>query len=146
MTKKEISKQEYIRRRSRARRLVMQCLYQWQLNPVDYRDLISQHKGSREYEDADARYFKTLLRQAIDNHSELSEVIAKHADRPVDQIDPLEMAVLLVALVELQYQFEVPAKVAINEAIELCRRFGATDSHKYVNAILDRAAKMRESS
>jgi N utilization substance protein B len=56
------------------------------------------------------------------------------------------MAVFLVALVELQYQFEVPAKVAINEAIELCRRFGATDSHKYVNAILDRAAKMRESS
>ena len=134
------AKQTYVRKRSRARRLAMQSLYQWQLNPVSASGLIAQHEGTREFEDADAEYFAQLVRQSVRDSDTNTAIIAEHADRPVDQIDPLETAVLMIALTELRHHLEVPYKVVLNEAIELTRRFGATDGYKYVNAILDGAS------
>lgn len=133
-------KREYVRRRSRARRLAMQALYQWFLNPLDERQLHEQYTEKREYEDADADYFATLLSEALQDNEVNEQLIAQHADRPADQIDPLEKAILAVALSEFRHHLEVPYKVVINEAIELAQRFGATDGHKYVNAILDKVA------
>ena len=62
-------------------------------------------------------------------------------DRPLDQLDPVERAILMIGMYELQQRLDVPYRVVINEAVDLCKRFGATDAHKYVNAVLDRAAR-----
>ncbi|MEM7081279.1 MAG: transcription antitermination factor NusB [Pseudomonadota bacterium] len=134
------AQQTAIRRRSRARRLAMQALYQWHINPSSVTDLKRQYTEKKEYADADADYFDELLRQALHDVETNSDAIASHADRELSALDPLEMAIMMVALTELRHHIDVPYKVVINEAIELSRRFGATDGHKYVNAILDRAA------
>lgn len=130
-----------VRQRSRARRLTMQALYQWQLNPATPRVLVKQHAGTREYADADAVYFKEVLTLAIDEVAQNETHILACADRPLEQIDPLEKAILMVAVTELRHRFDVPVRVIINEAVELARRFGATDGHKYVNALIDKAAR-----
>lgn len=141
MTSSTHPKQAYVRKRSRARRLAMQSMYQWQLNPLSATKLIAQHEGTREFEDADADYFAALVKQSIADSELNAATIGEFANRPTDQIDPLEMAVLMVALTELRHHLEVPYKVVLNEAIELTRRFGATDGYKYINAILDQASK-----
>jgi N utilization substance protein B len=132
--------QRAIRKRSRARRLAMQALYQWHVNPETASVLKRQYMEKREYADADADYFSELLTHALKDVEDNHASIASHADRDVAQIDPLEMSIMMVALTEMRHRVDVPYKVVINEAVDLAQRFGATDGHKYVNAILDRAA------
>ncbi len=129
-----------IRKRSRARRLAMQALYQWHVNPETMIELKRQYVEKREYADADPEYFDELLRNALKDVDNNLALIAVHADRDVKQLDPLELSIIMVALTEMRHRLDVPYRVVINEAIELAQRFGATDGHKYVNAILDRAA------
>ena len=129
-----------IRKRSRARRLAMQALYQWHVNPETMIELKRQYVEKREYADADPEYFDELLRHALKDVDINVALIAVHADRDVSQLDPLELSIIMVALTEMRHRLDVPYRVVINEAIELAQRFGATDGHKYVNAILDRAA------
>lgn len=132
--------QRAIRKRSRARRLAMQALYQWHVNPASASELKRQYVEKREYADADPEYFDELLTLALKDVDDNIECITSHADRDVRNMDPLEISIIMVALTEMRHRIDVPYKVVINEAIELAQRFGATDGHKYVNAILDRAA------
>ena len=67
--------------------------------------------------------------------------LAPYLDRPLEQLDPVEAAILLIGMYELQQRPDVPYRVVINEGVDLCKRFGATDAHKYVNAVLDRASR-----
>jgi N utilization substance protein B len=71
----------------------------------------------------------------------LDALIAKHAARSLEQLDAVGRAVLLLGLAELKYRDDVPQRVVINEAIELAKRYGATDSFKFVNAVLDKTAR-----
>ena len=57
------------------------------------------------------------------------------------QLDPIELSILLIGLHELANRIDTPYKVVINEGVNLARRFGATDGHKYINACLDVAAQ-----
>lgn len=134
------AQQLVIRKRSRARRLAMQALYQWQVNPDTGSELKRQYIEKREYKDADPDYFNELLTHALKDADDNQACIAEHADRALDQLDPLEVSIMMVALTEMRHRMDVPFRVVINEAVELAQRFGATDGHKYVNAILDRAA------
>ncbi|MBW3567581.1 MAG: hypothetical protein KY410_06430 [Proteobacteria bacterium] len=60
-------------------------------------------------------------------------------------MDPVERAILLIGCYELKDRLDVPYRVVINEGVELAKRFGAEDGHRYVNAILDRtAAELRK--
>lgn len=146
MSPKPVDQRLHVRQRSRARRLTMQALYQWQLNPMSARALVAQYEGTREYNDADVEYFKELLGLALAEAEQNDDFILSCADRAVEHIDPLEKAIIMLALTELRHRTEVPFKVVINEAVELARRFGATDGHKYVNAIVDNAAKVLRTS
>jgi N utilization substance protein B len=82
-----------------------------------------------------------LLEGVCDNRPQLDIDLAQWTDRPAVQLDPVEHAVLLLALFELTARPDVPFRVVLNEAVNLTRRFGATDGHKFVNAVLDRAAR-----
>lgn len=126
--------------RSRARALLVQALYQMQLAGHDRRELERQFRERRDYEKVDREYFDASLKSIIDELAELEASAGALADRPLSQLDPVERGILLLGLHELRSRPEIPYRVIINEAVNLARRFGAVDGHKYVNAILDRAA------
>ena len=77
---------------------------------------------------------------SIVSKTEIDEALAPLLDRPLDELDPVELAVLRLSTYELMHRLDVPYKVAINEGIELAKVFGATDGHKFVNGVLDKLA------
>ena len=129
------------RSRSLARRLAMQALYQWQMTGQSYAELRNQFAADEGYAEVDAEYFQQLLEPIVENHAELDALLAQWLDRPVAQLDPVEHAVLLVGVEELRARLEVPYRVVLNEGVELAKKFGATEGHKFINAVLDRAAR-----
>ncbi len=92
---------------------------------------------------ADTGYFSTLLRGIPDRLDALNRLLAPWLGRPADQVDPIEKAILWIAAWELTESKDVPWRVAINEAIELAKRFGAEQSHKFVNGVLDKIVQQR---
>ncbi|AMN47516.1 hypothetical protein ACG33_10480 [Steroidobacter denitrificans] len=129
------------RGRSIARRLAMQGLYQWQLTRQPGSLIKEQLLEGDESAGVDAEYFAELLDGCIGNQTQISAALTDCADRPLQQLDVVEAGILMIGVYELQHRIEIPYRVIINEAVELCKRFGATDAHKYVNAVLDRAAR-----
>jgi len=128
------------RGRSASRELALQALYQWQLGGQPGQDVLLEFLGERMTPAADAEFFKELVSQTTARSEELDLALAEFSDRPVAQLDPVEHAVLLIGLYELVHRPEIPWRVVINEAVELCRRYGGSDGHRFVNALLDRAA------
>ena len=124
----------------------MQALYSWQLTQHDSAELLKQYVGSEEMVGGDVEYFSELVRECTAQHAELDAVIAEHADRPVAQLDLVEHAILLIGIYELCSRLDVPYRVVINEAVDLTKRFGATDGHRYINALLDKAARAKRAA
>ncbi len=129
------------RARSLSRKFAMQALYQWQLTGQSCAELRNQYAVEEGFSDADRDYFEALLTGTTGERESLDAELGSLLDRPVAQLDPVEHAVLLIGLYELRAQVDVPYRVVINEGVDLTKRFGATDGHKFVNAVLDRAAR-----
>jgi transcription antitermination protein NusB len=126
--------------RSRARGRALQAVYAWQMSGSNVRDVIAQFAHEQAHEVADLEYFEDLVR-GVDKHcEELDTALAPFLDRDVEQVDPIERAVLRIAAYELRERRDVPYRVVINEAIETVKRFGAEHGHTYVNGVLDHAA------
>ena len=127
--------------RVRARRSVVQALYQWSMDEKAMSDVIREFEADRtELNKADIEYFRELLNGVNKNIDELERILAPLLDRPLSDIDPVEKAILQLGIYELLYHIELPWRVVLNESIELAKMFGADQSHKYVNGILDKAA------
>ena len=127
--------------RAVARKLALQAIYRWLLNDAPWQDLVKEFGEAEDMPNADPQYFRALVEGVCASRQSLDERLAELVDRPVEQLDPVEHAVLLVGLYELSARPDVPYRVVINEAVGLAKRFGATDGHKFVNAVLDRAAR-----
>jgi len=127
--------------RSVARKLALQALYRWQLNEGPWQDLILEFGDAQDMPRADREYFRDLVEGVWRARESLDTQLAAWMDRKPELLDPIEHAVLLIGLYELTAKPEIPYRVAINEAVSLTKRFGATDGHKFVNAVLDKAAK-----
>ena len=126
--------------RARARRFAMQALYQWDLSGTDLRDIRSQFLVAEDFSKADKPYFIELLKDAPKRIDIIDENISIYIDRPIEQLDPVERAILRIAIYELLYRPDIPYRVTINEAVQLTKKFGAEQGHAYVNAVLDKAA------
>lgn len=129
------------RARSWSRRFALQALYQWQLTAQDVGVIDAQFIADQDLSKADVAYFQELLHQIPARCQALDTALATCVDRPLAQLDPVERAILWIGAYELAYRSEVPYRVAINEAIELAKRFGAEQSHRFVNGVLDRLGK-----
>jgi N utilization substance protein B len=129
------------RARSIARKLAMQALYQWQLTQQTASEIKKQFLDSEDSAGVDREHFEELVGGCIAKNAELSAALKPFIDRPLDQLDPVETAILMIGMFELQQRVDIPYRVVINEGVDLTKRFGATDAHKYVNAVLDRAAR-----
>lgn len=128
--------------RTVARKLALQALYRWQLNACEWQDLVQEFATDADMPRADAEYFEALIAAICRSHDELDAALAPLLDRKPTELDPVEHALLLIGSYELQHRHEVPFRVVINEAVNLARRFGATDGHKFINGVLDRAARL----
>jgi N utilization substance protein B len=124
-----------------ARKLALQGLYRWQLNPCSWQDLMSEFELAEDAPRADREFFQALVQQICEHSVELDAQLSGWCDRPAAQLDPVEHAALYIGLQELRGHPEVPYRVVISEAVALARRFGATDGHHFVNAVMDRAAR-----
>ncbi len=127
--------------RSVSRKLALQALYRWQLNDAPWQDLILEFGDAEDMAKADREYFRELVEGVWRSRQSLDDQLSSWMDRKPELLDPIEHAALLIGMFELTSRPEVPYRVAINEAVNLSKRFGATDGHKFVNAVLDRAAK-----
>lgn len=128
------------RARAKARRLALQGLYQWQLSGAAAPDVIAELNASQNVKDVDLEYFEALLRGVTAGSGDLQALFQPHLDRPAEQVDPIERGILLIGTFELKDRIDVPYRVVLNEAVELAKDFGAEDSHKYINAVLDKTA------
>jgi N utilization substance protein B len=129
------------RARSLARERAMQALYQWQMTGQDLADIEQQFLAEQDMKDVDKKYFKELLHGVPKLLGEFDTLSLELLSRPIDQVDPVERAILRIGLYELKQRLDIPYRVVINEAVELAKNYGAEQSHKFVNGTLDKAAK-----
>jgi N utilization substance protein B len=129
------------RARSLSRRLALQALYQLQINPRSWQDTHRQFADDAEAERVDREYFKDLIAAIAPASTELDVQLEKFSEIAPAELDPIEHAALWLGIHELAAHPELPYRVVLAEAVELTKRFGATDGHKFVNAVLDRAAR-----
>ena len=127
--------------RTRARELMVQALYQKQIAGHSTAELVAQFHEQAAYQRVDKEYFDEQFPAISDSQDALEEKVDGLIDRPLEQLDPVERAILLIGVYELESRIDIPYRVVINESVNLAKRFASIDGHKYINACLDTAAK-----
>ncbi|WP_415890062.1 transcription antitermination factor NusB [Neptuniibacter sp. SY11_33] len=127
--------------RRNARSYALQALYSWSLAGQPLNELEAQFRVDNDMRDTDVRLFSELLQNVAATKTELDGLFTDFLDRQIEDLDPVELNVLRIGAYELSKRMEVPYRVAINESVELAKTFGATDSHRYVNGVLDKLAQ-----
>lgn len=128
--------------RHKARRFALQALYTWQIGRESPHAIEAYYRAENDMRKTDVGYFHELFRAVIAQARELDTAFEMFLDRPVRDLDPVELAILRIGTFELHHRADIPPRVAINEGIELAKSFGATDdSHKYINGVLDKVGR-----
>ena len=130
-----------IARRRKARHFGLQALYQWTLSGASATDIEAEFRVDNDFQHTDSEYFSAVLRGVTADVESLEDLFSPALDRALDELDPIERNLLRLGTFELRDRIDVPYKVVISEAVALAKKFGATDSHKYVNAVLDNTAR-----
>ena len=126
--------------RKKARHLLVQALYQWRMGGSSLIDIEAEFHADNNMSKVDVDYFHEIL-HGVPKHLDLIDAAyGPYLDREMDALDPIAQAVLQLGTYEMLYRVDVPYKVVINEAVSLTKKFGATDSYKYVNGVLDKVA------
>jgi len=132
-------------KRREARQLATQALYQWHVAKTSLNEIEAQFRVDNDFSDVDASYFHDILHGVPANKTEIDIALAPCLDLTLDELDPVELAVLRLSTWELLKRVDVPYRVVINEGIELAKVYGSTDGHKFVNGVLDKLApRLRE--
>lgn len=129
-----------IAHRKRARDLLVQALYQWKLSGTDPEQIEAEFRADNGKK-TDWDFFHHALTYIAENTAALNALYTPHLDRPIDQLDPIETGILQLGMFELSQRIDVPYKVVINEYVELAKKYGSAESHKYVNGVLDKTAR-----
>lgn len=127
--------------RRKARRFAMQALYEWSISGNPVFEIEARYRVENDMHKVDLDYFHELIHEITKATDTIDDAFMAHLDRKFHELDHVERAILRIGAYEILRRLDVPYKVVINEGIELAKDFGATDSHKYVNSILDEMAK-----
>jgi N utilization substance protein B len=127
--------------RHRARTCALQALYLWQLAATPLPEIETEFLRYHVTKKLDIAYFKELIHEVTKHQHEIDTAMQPFLARGINEIDPIELAVLRLGVYELMKRPDVPYRVIINEALELTKKFGSIEGHKFVNSILDRVAK-----
>ncbi len=136
--------QPKISHRKKARSHLVQALYQWQMSDYPVHDIEAQYRADNTGK-VDWDYFHELFTGIADSTEALDASFAGYLDRDISKINPIELAILRMGAFELSKRLDIPYRVVINECIDLAKKYGATDSHKYVNGVLDKLARQHRS-
>lgn len=123
--------------RKKARKLVMQGLYQWQVSQNSPADVQSYIMEFNDPETFDITYFNEIFLGTIDSLEAVDKIIGQHTSRPIHEISPVDLAILRLSAFELLTRLDIPYRVVISEALDLSKEFGANDAFKFVNGVLD---------
>lgn len=126
--------------RKKARHLLVQALYQWQLAGDSIGAIEAQYMAEKGMAKADTDFFRELLHDIPARLDELDASYREFLDRDLEALDPISLAVLRIGVYELLHRVDIPYRVVINEAVNLAKTFGPTDAYKYINGIVDRVA------
>jgi N utilization substance protein B len=126
--------------RRKSREIVLKAVYRGMINESDLKQVFLDMKDDPDYMKADESYFKQLLKGVTSHLDELDQGISVYIDRKLDELSPVEHAILRISSYELMFDQTIPYRVVINEAVELAKTFGGTDGHKYINGVLDKVA------
>lgn len=128
-------------RRHKARHFAMQGVYQWQMTDAKAEEIYQEFCDDNDMQHVDLVYFKELLKNVVDQVEELDEAFNEYLQgKSLIELDPITLALLRIATFEMQKRIDIPFKVVISEAVGLAKKFGAADSHKFVNGVLDKMA------
>ena len=128
-----------LKHRRKARRILVQALYQWLLAETDKDHLLAQYREDNPTK-VDWEFFKEGISLTLQQLPELEALITPCLDREFKSLDPVEKALLFLGTSELKNRIDVPYRVVISEYVDLAKMFGATDGHKYINGVLDKLA------
>lgn len=127
--------------RRKARHYAMQALYQWHMSGNSLNQIETQFCSEYDMTHVDVAYFRELLHRIPAQLQDIDGLFEPHLqERALKELDPVTLALLRLSSYELKYRIDVPYKVAINEAVSLAKKFGATDAHKFINGVLDKVA------
>ena len=126
--------------RHRARHSAVQALYQWDLTEQAPDQIEAHFINEYDLTGTDMEYFDLLIHEVPLYHQELDANLSPFLDREMEQIDPVERAILRLAAYELEFQRSVPCKAVLNEAIELSKTFSAEHGYRFINGVLDKLA------
>lgn len=127
--------------RRKARHYGLQALYQWTLSGASPSDIEAEFRVDNDFRHTDGEYFSAVLRGVVHDVEGLESLFEPALDRKLDELDPIERNLLRLGTFELRDRIDVPYKVVISEAVALAKKFGATDSHRYINGVLDKVAR-----
>ena len=127
--------------RHNARQYALQAIYQWQLSGTPIQEIEEQFIKYHVTKKVDLEYFKEVILGVAKTHHELDNTFSPFLSRPVDEVDPILLALLRIATYELAKRLDVPYRVIINEGLELAKKFGTLDGYKFINSVLDRVAR-----
>lgn len=130
----------FVKQRSLARRRAMQAIYQWQMSGNDLQDINNQFLTEQDMSKVDVEYFQELLFEVPKQIDVLDSAAAMYMESSVEETDPIERAIIRLAVYELKNRLDVPYRVVINEAVVLAKAFGGDNSHTFVNGIIDKVA------
>ena len=127
--------------RRRARHFALQGLYQWSMTQAHLAEIEAEFRIDNDFSHVDGEYYRALLTGVVGDAGDLDSTFEPLLDRPLDDLDPIERSLLRLGTFELRERIDVPYKVVINESVALAKKFGATDSYRYINGVLDKVAR-----
>ena len=133
--------QQLIAQRRKARHYALQALYQWHMAGARPTDIEAEFRTDYDFEVVDLEYFQAIIHGVPPLVEEIDALYAPLLDRDLDELDPIERSLLRMGSFELRDRIDVPYRVVINEAVALAKKFGASDSYKYINGVLDKLAR-----
>ena len=128
------------RNRHKSRELALKAIYRCMINESDIKQVFLDMKDDPDYNKADEDYFRVLLNGVFEQQETLDAQITTFIDRALDELSPIEHAILRVSSYELLFDMSIPYRVVINEGVELAKTFGGAEGHKYINGVLDKVA------
>src|SRR5579872_2799952 len=124
-----------------ARQYALQAIYQWQLSQALPADIETQFLAKQINKRTDMEYFRELIYAIPGQYAELDGYMVPFLNRPIQEVDPIELAILRLSIYELAKRLDVPYRVSINEALELTKKYGSVEGFKFVNGVLDHVAR-----
>ena len=137
---KIVKKVKTSQNRRKSRELALKAVYRGMINASELKQIIEDAQEDPEYIKADEAYFKSLLVGVTTKIDELDNQISVFIDRKIEELSPIEHAILRISSFELMFDMSIPYRVAINEGVELAKIYGGADGHKYINGVLDKVA------